>query len=59
MHLRAYLNIQKGGEKDIYLILVCPVLFEVLVMYLRTYIFFGKKAELHWNYKSIVIEAYK
>ena len=42
MHLRAFLNIQKGGEKDIYLILVCPVLFEVLVMYLRTY-FLGKK----------------
>ena len=44
MHLRAFLNIQKGGEKDIYLILVCRVLFDVLVMYLRTY-FFGGKAQ--------------
>ena len=46
MHLRAFLNIQKGGEKDIYLILVCPVLFEVLVMYLRSVVrtyFLGKK----------------
>ena len=58
MHLRAFLNIQKGGEKDIYLILVCRVLYEVLVMYLRTY-FLGKSTELHSNYKSIVIEAYK
>ena len=42
MHLRAFLNIQKEGEKDIYLFLVCPVLFEVLVMYT---FFEGKKAQ--------------